>query len=294
MTALTAATAPDGVPAAQQRDARQAPGATARGGPVIVLTFPHSGAGRLRSLLAWHPDLACTSGTGVLPLCEQAATTWRIVDGLADGPLSALAAASIRNLAGTIITAVLSAEGKRRWCEISSAEPAAAKTFLRLFPATRVLCLHRSCRDVVSAALHASPWGLAGQATAPFVSAYPASTAAALTAYWTAQAGRLLAFERSHPGACYRVRYEDLTGGSCSGLHAFLGLDDPGPVASGWASASAVAPTDGHDPPEAFPAGQIPPGLLDRANNLMAELGYPSLAPAAEAAANPAPDTAGP
>jgi hypothetical protein len=295
MTAAAAATqAQDAVPAAQRHDARHAAGATAGSAPVIVLTYPHSGAGLLRSLLARHPDLACTAGTGVLPLCQQAAAAWRTADGQADGPPPPLAAASIRNLVSTIITAVLAAEGKRRWCEISTAEPAAAKTFLQLFPATRVLCLHRSCPDVVYAAVHASPWGPAGQAIAPFVSAHPASAAAALTAYWTAHAGRLLAFERAHPGACHRVRYEDLTGGSCSGLHAFLGLDDPGPAEPGWADARAATPTDAHDPPEAFPTGQIPPGLLDRANSLMNELGYPPPGPAAEATAMFAPDTAGP
>jgi Sulfotransferase family len=277
MTAGTAARqARDGVPASQRHDARQAAGTTAGGAPVIVLTYAHSGAGLLRSLLARHPDLACTSGTGVLPLCQQAATAWRRTDGLADGPLPALAAASIRNLAGTIITAVLAAEGKRRWCEIAAAEPAAAETFLQLFPATRVLCLHRSWPGVVYAAVQASPWGLAGQAIAPFVSAQPASAAAALTAYWTAHAGRLLAFEGAHPGACHRVRYEDLAGGSCSSLHAFLGLDDPGPAAPGSAAASAGAAAGAHDPPAPFPAEQIPPGLLDRANSLMNELGYPS------------------
>jgi hypothetical protein len=35
--------------------------------PVIVLASAHSGAGRLGSLLARHPDLACTAGTGILP-----------------------------------------------------------------------------------------------------------------------------------------------------------------------------------------------------------------------------------
>jgi len=283
MTAATAATQARGiVPAPQRHDARDAAGATVRSGPVIVLTYAHSGFGLLRSLLARHPDLACTSGTGVLPLCEQAAAAWRTADGQAAGPPPPLAAASIRNLVGTIITAVLCAEGKRRWCEISTAEPAAAKTFLQLFPATRVLCLHRSCPDVVYAAVHASPWGPAGPAIAPFVSAHPASAAAALTAYWTARAGRLLAFERAHPGACHRVRYEDLSGGSGSGLDAFLGLDDPVPVEPGRADASAATPTDAHDPPAGFPVGQIPPGLLEQANSLMVELGYPLLAPAAD------------
>jgi len=48
---------------------------------VIVLAPAYSGAGTLRSLLEGHPDLACTAGTGLLPLCEQALATWRSADG---------------------------------------------------------------------------------------------------------------------------------------------------------------------------------------------------------------------
>ena len=40
---------------------------------LIVLTYQHAGAERLRSLLTRDPDLACTYGTGILPLCDAAA-----------------------------------------------------------------------------------------------------------------------------------------------------------------------------------------------------------------------------
>jgi hypothetical protein len=73
-----------------------------RPAPVIVLTDPHAGAWRLHSLLARQPDLACTSGTGILPLCEQAVATWRNVDGRAARPLPTLAAASIRALPASL------------------------------------------------------------------------------------------------------------------------------------------------------------------------------------------------
>lgn len=52
--------------------------------------------------------------------------------------------------------------------------------------------------------------GIADPALAPFTRAYPASTAAALAAYWTAHTRSLLAFEASHPQAVLRVRFEDL------------------------------------------------------------------------------------
>jgi Sulfotransferase family len=253
-----------------------APDGAWAGGPVIVLTYAYSGAELLQSVLSRHPDLACTSATGLLPLCEQAAETWRVIEAQPEGPPSALAARSIRGTVTAMVTSVLSWHGKRRWCETATASPAYVETFLQLFPGTRVLCLYRSCPDVIQAALRASHWGLAGDAFAPYTSAHPASTVAALTAYWTARAGQLLAFERAQPSCARRVRYEDLGAGPRDDLWAFLGMSGPDPGGRGRAdttTSSQASPRQWLP----FPADQVPPGLLRRANELMQELGYPIL-----------------
>ena len=39
--------------------------------PVVVLAYAYSGAGRIQRLLSGSDLLACTSGTGLLPLCAQ-------------------------------------------------------------------------------------------------------------------------------------------------------------------------------------------------------------------------------
>jgi hypothetical protein len=137
-----------------------AEGAPAGHAPVIVLTSAYCGAGQLSALLETDPELACTSGTGLLPLCEQAMATWRHVDGQ-DARPSRLALSATRALAASIITSVLVREGKRRWCEVATANPEAGEAFLGLFPETRFMCLYRACPGVVRAALDASPWGLA-------------------------------------------------------------------------------------------------------------------------------------
>jgi hypothetical protein len=69
-----------------------------RAAPIIVLAHPHCCADGLLSLLSDSGGLACTSGTGVLPLCHQAATVWRRAEGNhpENGPISTLAAASMR------------------------------------------------------------------------------------------------------------------------------------------------------------------------------------------------------
>jgi glycerophosphoryl diester phosphodiesterase len=179
--------------------------------PVIVLAYAYSGAARVQRLLSGSAVLACTSGTGLLPLCDQAAAAWRRVDNRA-GPLSSLAASSIRSLAGGMISIILAEEGKPRWCEISSSPPAAAETFLQLYPGTRFVCLHRSCPDVIRAGIEANPWGLTGTGFAPFAVAYPGSSAAAIAAYWADRTEPLLRFQEAHPAACRAVRYDDLAG----------------------------------------------------------------------------------
>jgi hypothetical protein len=204
------------------------PSQAAAGAPVIVLTYQHGGAERLWSLLTGHPDLACTAGTGVLPLCEQAAATWRSAEGRTGTRMSPLAARSIRSMTTAVIVTVLARHGGRRWCEFASAPPRCAETFLQLYPQARVLCLYRSCTGFIQDAVRASPWGLAGPEYAPFAAAYPASTPAALTACWTAATAPLIEFEETHPDACMRVRREDVTDGAYpAGLLTFLGIETP-------------------------------------------------------------------
>ncbi len=205
---------------------------------------------------------------------------WRSADGQAARSPSRLAVTATRALASSIITSLLAREGKWRWCEVSAANSQAAETFLRLYPGTKVLCLHRACPGVVRATLDASPWGIADAAFAPFISAYPASTAAALTACWAARTGQLLAFEQSHPQQSLRVRFEDLTRAqheTAERISSFLGI-------VGF-ECQAAATEDSHSQPESDGTGSeagppvdlIPPAILAQANDLLRQLGYPAL-----------------
>ena len=254
--------------------------------PVVVLATGYSGAERLRSLLDRLPDLACTSGTGIVPLCEQAATVWRNAEGRPEGPPSRLAAASTRALADSIITTMLAREGKRRWYEVCSAIPEVAETFARLYPGTRFVCLYRSWGGFLRAVFDASPWGMSDPAFVPFTRAYPASNVATLTAYWTAHTASLLAFERSHPSAILRVRFEDLAGPqTAQAVLSFLGVAGPGSHTASFQDnlarpqpAAPRAETGLLARPELdLPANLIPPAMLTQADDLLRQLDYPAL-----------------
>jgi hypothetical protein len=244
-------------------------------GPVIVLAYAYSGVASLEHLLASTADLACTSGTGLLPLCAEAVRTWQRVDGHA-GPLPLLAASSVRALASNMITVIMARSGGSRWCETSFASPASAETFLQLYPAARFLCWHRDGQDVIRAGVQANPWGLDGRGLAPFVAAFPGSSAAAMAAYWAERADELLRFEKAHPDRCLQVRYEDLTrhpARTTAEIAAFLGLD--------LAVLPAEADQDADLAGFRLPAGHLPENLADRVNGLQERLGYAALTLAA-------------
>jgi len=253
-----------------------------RPGPVIILAHAHAGAARLQRLLSGSPVLACTSGTGLLPLCDQAAATWRKADNRDNG-LSPLAAASIRALAGSLITTFLAAVGGSRWCEVSFSPPGSAETFLQLYPAAKFVCLHRSCPGVIKAGIQANPWSRAGTAVGRFAAAYPGNSAATIAAYWASRTESLLQFEEAHPSACRQVRYEDLADHrkqEAGKILAFLNLpaDHSAPLAQNNHDTTPTAEEPGIPGHGAeIPIELIPAPLRARVNDLHARIGYPPI-----------------
>jgi hypothetical protein len=265
-------------------DARDlaSPDGPRRADPVIVLTYGHAGARHLQRLLQDQPELAATSGTGLLAACDQAASAWQQAERRPERVLSPLARRSIRTMASAMMLSITARAGRPRWFETAAAEPSAAQTFLDLFPSTRFVCLHRACPDVIYATLQASPWGLAGLVYAGYTVSYPGSTLAALAAWWVDHARPILEFEREHPEACMRLRYEDLAADPARierEIGEFLGLKREVPILPELPSDPRQTLT-GADAPRCgagLPAGQIPAGLLAQVNELHSQLGYPPL-----------------
>jgi len=253
-------------------------------GPIIVLAYGYSGVDRLESILAGYPGLACTSGTGILPLCAQAAATWQRHERTTTG-MSAIAASSVKALATTMITCILAAGRGSRWCETATAA-APAGTFARLFPQAQFVCLYRACGPVIAEATRSARWGLGDAGIADFAAAYPGNSVAAVGAYWRAATTALLDFETAHPGRSLRVRHEDLTAdpaAAASAVVRFLGLDPrraglPAAAPQDLDLVAAGSSPDTGDGAEQIPAELIPAPMLERINTLHARLGYPALA----------------
>jgi hypothetical protein len=245
-------------------------------GPVILLSNAYSGADHVQNLLAVGTGLACTSGTGIIPLCAAAAESWRRVEGLRGNGMSRVAAKTIRGLITAQVTTILASVGRTRWCELATAPPTAAEPFLQVFPDARFVCVHRSCPDVIRAGVQASPWGLYGQGLMPYLLAYPGNSVAVLAAYWASTTEQLLAFEQANCETTYRVRYEDVANHPDQAL-TVLRTD----LRLGHAERDGTIPLLPELPqpdtaPEAeVPAEMIPEPLRLRISRLHAELGYP-------------------
>lgn len=248
------------------------------GSHIVVLGYPRSGTERLWSLLAGHPSLACSAGTELIPLCDQAASTWRAAEA-SGSTLSTLAAASVRAMAGSLITITKSRAGRDRWCEVSTAPARAARTFLQLYPDTQVICLHRDCTGFVRAATAGAAGRPGGPVFGAFAAAHPRNPLAAAAAYWCDRTEQLLALERDKSGVCRRVRCEDLAAGPAEEdrVLGFLGLARPRPGAGGATAheGRATAGELGSSPSDhAAVTRRIPAPLLERVSRLHAELGY--------------------
>lgn len=247
--------------------------------PIVVLTYAHAGAELLTRLLSASPSVACTSATGLLPVCHEAISAWQQAQGRTEPP-SNLAIKSVRALANTMITIIQARDGASRWCETAYSTPDVAQTFLQVFPATQFICLYRSLREVLSEAVRAYPWGLGGTPLWAYATGHPGNNAATIAAYWTVRTHALLEFESGHPNSSLRVRCEDLAADPvrhAADIFAALGLDDsqltvlPEPPATGW-SAVHDAPAGAGEP--TLPADLIPPALMARAGELHASLGF--------------------
>ena len=272
----TPATA-NGVLAARPAGAAGGAGPKIGGGPVIMLTYAHSGAMNLMQALSMSRSLACTAGTGLLPLCAAAAATWQRVENRG-APASPLALKSIRTLVGMMTAVIQAGAGAPRWCETAFVAPAAAETFLRIFPDTAFLCLHRSLPGVLAEAATAYPWGLGGSPFWPHSAGHPGNNAETIGSYWAACAGQLLDFEVDHPSSCLRVRYEDILADPhrrLDEIFAHIGVSTRDLKASGslpgFPGLSGQA-DPGLEPP--LPTERMSPELLAKLSELHARLDY--------------------
>jgi hypothetical protein len=248
--------------------------------PLIILTFACGGAELLRSALARDPDLACTWGTGALPLCRQATMVWRRAEGGRRTTASLLARKSVYTLISAQISMILADAGKRRWCETALSPTECAESFLEIFPNSKFICFHRNCAGMISAGMRSGFGDIVMRERG-----YSSDELNSLASYWAYRSESLLAFEAAHPDLCQRVLYEDLESrGAEVAWHALDALTLTADTATSRVREGnwPVTSTDEIPAVQAADIGcltdGISPELRERIESVLSELGYPPLA----------------
>jgi hypothetical protein len=267
--------------------------------PVFVLTSSRSGSTLLRFILDSHPALACPPETGIAGACAGLARAWDMLEGAPGGArpvpepgeLPAHAVRAVRDAADQAFSRYLARHGKRRWCDKSLDSHLFADLMIQLYPEAKFICLYRHCMDVIASGVEACPWGITRYGFDPFVAQNPGNSVAAIGSYWLATTQVITAFEQKHPGACHRVRYEDLVTApeaTAAAIFSFLG-ERPVP---GITRACFTSPHEGSgfgdekiwftdDVTDSsmgrgvrVPAGALPGPLRQLVNEALARLGY--------------------
>jgi protein-tyrosine sulfotransferase len=267
------------------------------GNPIFILSHPRTGSTLLRYLIDSHPKVCSPAEIEIGNLCTALHRTINYTLGETSntwGPLDRRRAVgrAVRQHVDQIMTVYCEAKGKTRWCDKSITNLDHIDILQPLFPEAQYICLHRSCMDVVHSCLEYCRLGYAGR-LADFVSRRPDNIVDALIDSWCDRAQDLIAFERSNPGRCFRLRYEDVVSdpvGVAGRLFAFLNLEfDPGMIDSMfrqshdrgpgdlkiWFTASIQDDHVGNG--NRISLAAISSGRMKSMNSFLKELGYPEV-----------------
>lgn len=294
----------------------------------LVVGAARSGTTLLRLLLDAHPQIGCPAEAGLPALMAHMARTWWTInaDRLQDTPQTdpgnlrtdgpdeptRKADAEEEKPVGRPMTPV--PEACRSWIRSSVlhamrqyCEPLGKRVYVdksldsvfhldlarQVFPRLRCVLAFRHVMDTIASGIDASPWGFQAYGFGPYVQASPNNTVAALARYWLDHVTQALEWEKRHPGACLRVRYEDLVvepDKTVLCMQRFLGVEPhtgvlhdafdreplrgPGDYKVGYTNRVHTG-SIGHG--KRVPVSMLPPPLLGAINEKLTALGYPAL-----------------
>ena len=298
----------------------------------LVVGAARSGTTLLRLLLDAHPEIGCPAEAGLPALMSHMAQVWVTIDadvrddtpatdpgqrnlepdganmqgGTAgedhgaepDPPVNTQrlpepARTWIRTTVTDAMRRYCEREHKRLYIDKSLDSVYHLPLVDEMFPGIRCVLAFRHVMDTIASGIEASPWGFQAYGYHPYVQRFPGNTVAALASYWLDHVTQALEWEKQHPDACIRVRYEDLVGdpeATIAAIQRFLGVSEHldvlrrafereparGPGDYKIEHTSAVhANSVGHG--KRVPVSMLPPPLLEAVNEKLQQLQYPRL-----------------
>lgn len=280
---------------------------------VFVVSLARSGSTLLRYLLDAHPAIVSPAELNLSTLLLHAADTWhRAHEGLGRTDPGLGPAGEPGPAEQGLPTADLSPDALRWATKIVNqlmadlARSAGASIFVdkslttvdqlpivaKCYPNAYYIFLYRYPLDMIASGIEASRWGFSAYGFAPYIGTTPGNFVGGLGNYWIDKVSRMLEFERICTVAHARIYYELLCDDpvrTLSDLLAFLGVPAADRmVEQAFERDHAVGPGDykidftrsvsndsvgrGSTLPEL-----LGPQQIERMNELLAELDYPSL-----------------
>ena len=214
-------------------------------------------------------------------------------DARPEGSLTAPGRAWIRRTVLAVIEEYCNRHGKRLYCDKSLDSGHHLALVRDLFPELRAVLVFRHVMDTIASGIEASPWGFSAYGYGPYTQAWPGNSVAALANYWLDHVDRALRWEKEHPDACHRVRYEDLVlapEATMTGIQEFLGVrTDLSVLSRAFSREPARGPGDykvehttavhgaSIGKGKRVPISMLPPPLLDAVQEKLQRLGYDRL-----------------
>src|SRR6188472_1604334 len=128
--------------------------------PVFILSCERSGSTLLRCILDTHPEIACPGELAIGRLVQALRRTiFRTVaqtDAATEEEQGEATRVEVRRIVDEILTAYVSARGKRVWCDKTPWNVLCLSDLEWVFPEARYVCLYRRGVDVAHSCLEAS------------------------------------------------------------------------------------------------------------------------------------------
>jgi hypothetical protein len=265
--------------------------------PVFIFSSARSGSTLLRYIIDTHPAVCCPAELNLGSLCEGlywAAfdTIGQVAEVSSEGERELIAIREVRRIVGGLMGRYAEAKGKQTWCEKTPMNLVYREVLGAVFPEARYVCLYRNCADVVHSCMEFSQRKNVGE-LAPYFHRYPDNHVAALVSYWVDRAQMLLDVERLGGDRCFRIKYEDLVrcpADTLRPMFEFLGVDwHPSVLDSVFTAAHEKGDgdpkvlytksirTESVGKGSSVPLRRVADSLLGKMNELLAQLGYPTL-----------------
>jgi hypothetical protein len=199
--------------------------------PIFVLCYARSGSTLLRYILDSHPQIVAPPELHLLLAARQLLWIFRhtaqapaTID--PDFDVDAYTTEETRNVLSGIMQDHASRAGKGLWAEKSVSSADHLDILERLYPDSRLLCLHRRADDVMASCAEAAQKRQGTFGFEPFVARTPANVIDGLADYWIDKTRRLLEARQRFPATSFVLHYEDLVSDPQQRLAALFGFLD--------------------------------------------------------------------